>query len=200
MRKILFFDTETNGLPRSYKAHYTDVDNWPRLVQLAWIQTDENGYILNESNKVVRPVDFTIPEAASQVHGITQERAIQEGENIADVILPFINAANESMVLVAHNIAFDFNIIAAEFLRYWTPSGQDRFFEMPKYCTMQGLTNWVKAPSKFPGGYKWPTLKELHYKVFGADFEGAHDAMADISATLNCFIELRRIGVIKLDI
>ena len=34
----LFFDTETTGLPRRWNAPVTDVDNWPRLVQLAWIE------------------------------------------------------------------------------------------------------------------------------------------------------------------
>lgn len=35
--KYLFIDTETTGLPKEYDAPYTDIDNWPRLVQLAWI-------------------------------------------------------------------------------------------------------------------------------------------------------------------
>jgi hypothetical protein len=33
----LFFDTETTGLPKSWKAPVTDVNNWPRLVQLAFL-------------------------------------------------------------------------------------------------------------------------------------------------------------------
>jgi hypothetical protein len=33
----LFFDTETTGLPKNYKAPVTDLNNWPRLVQLAWL-------------------------------------------------------------------------------------------------------------------------------------------------------------------
>ena len=32
----LIFDTETTGLPRDYSAPITQLDNWPRLVQLAW--------------------------------------------------------------------------------------------------------------------------------------------------------------------
>jgi len=33
----LFFDTETTGLPKKWKAPITDLDNWPRLVQLAYL-------------------------------------------------------------------------------------------------------------------------------------------------------------------
>ncbi len=40
---FLFFDTETTGLPRNWQAPLEDLDNWPRLVQLAWLLMDENG-------------------------------------------------------------------------------------------------------------------------------------------------------------
>jgi len=33
----LFFDTETTGLPKNWKAPVTDLNNWPRLVQLAYL-------------------------------------------------------------------------------------------------------------------------------------------------------------------
>ena len=33
----LFFDTETTGLPRNWSAPVSDLNNWPRLVQIAWI-------------------------------------------------------------------------------------------------------------------------------------------------------------------
>ena len=36
----LFFDTETTGLPLRWNAPITDIANWPRLVQLAWIVYD----------------------------------------------------------------------------------------------------------------------------------------------------------------
>ena len=34
MKTILFFDTETTGLPVDYKATYANVNNWPRLCGL----------------------------------------------------------------------------------------------------------------------------------------------------------------------
>ncbi|MCP4457898.1 MAG: hypothetical protein GY816_07730 [Cytophagales bacterium] len=43
---------------------------------------------------------------------------------------------------------------------------------------------------------KWPSLSELHYKLFRRGFDEAHDAAADIQATAKCFWELRRIGVV----
>jgi len=31
---FLIFDTETTGLPRNYNAPLSDLDNWPRIVQI----------------------------------------------------------------------------------------------------------------------------------------------------------------------
>jgi hypothetical protein len=39
----LFFDNETTVLPRNWKAPVTDLNNWPRVVQLAYLLYDENG-------------------------------------------------------------------------------------------------------------------------------------------------------------
>ena len=36
----LIFDTETTGAPKNWKAPVSDVDNWRRLVQIAWLQYD----------------------------------------------------------------------------------------------------------------------------------------------------------------
>ena len=35
--KLLFFDTETTGLPSDYNAPINNSHNWPRLVQISWI-------------------------------------------------------------------------------------------------------------------------------------------------------------------
>ena len=32
----LIFDTETTGLPKNWNAPVSDIDNWPRCVQIAW--------------------------------------------------------------------------------------------------------------------------------------------------------------------
>ena len=68
----LFFDTETTGVPRNYYAPVTDTNNWPRLVQLGWIVTDEYGNILKRCSRIIRPEGFSIPaEAASCIRTVT---------------------------------------------------------------------------------------------------------------------------------
>ena len=52
-----------------------------------------------------------------------------------------------------------------------------------------------------PGGrggqFKWPTLTELHQKLFNKGFGEAHDAAYDVDATARCFFELCRLRVIQ---
>ena len=85
----VFFDTETTGLPRNWKAPVTDLDNWPRLVQLAWLVFDKDGNELAFADHIVRPDGFTIPKDASDVHRITTERALAEGEALLSVMEKF---------------------------------------------------------------------------------------------------------------
>ena len=54
----LFFDTETTGLPRNWKAPVTDLDNWPRMVQIAWILTDGEGEQLDIADYIIKPGVF----------------------------------------------------------------------------------------------------------------------------------------------
>ena len=68
---ILFFDTETTGIPKNYDAPISDVNNWPRLVQLAFIKTDWDGNIIESRDFVIRPEGFIIPNDASKIHGIS---------------------------------------------------------------------------------------------------------------------------------
>lgn len=137
----LFFDTETTGLPKNWKAPVTDLNNWPRLVQLAYLYYDINGNIISGGDFIIKPVGFTIPEEASQIHGISTEKAIEVGKALIDVLLEFQALIDKSEYLVAHNISFDEKIVGAEFLRNNLPN---IIASRRKICTMQGTTNFCK--------------------------------------------------------
>jgi DNA polymerase III epsilon subunit-like protein len=187
----IFFDTETTGVPRNYKAPTTDTDNWPRLVQLGWILMDSEGNKMAQHDYIVRPVGFKIPAEAASVHGITTEKALEEGRDLAEVIDEFMADFDKATFIVGHNISFDQNIVGAELVRLNRP---DVMTSKRTFCTMQAGTNFCKIPGKY--GYKWPKLMELYVKLFGHDFEGAHNAMSDIDATQECFWEMRKRGLI----
>lgn len=186
---ILFFDTETTGLPKDYKAPVTKLENWPRMVQLAWMRFDRGGKLLDQSNHIIRPEGFTITRDASRVHGITTERARREGEPLRDVLASFTNAIEQSALLVAHNMDFDEKIVGAEFLRC---DILPNLLDAPRLCTMKTTTELCQLPGGY--GFKWPRLDELHQHLFGQPFQDAHDASVDVCICAKCFFELVRTG------
>jgi DNA polymerase III epsilon subunit-like protein len=183
----LFFDTETTGIPADYQAPSMNTDNWPRLVQIAWVLTDEKDNMINTANLMVRPDGFTIPTDAAKVHGITTEVAMNEGIPLSEAIHQFIDDLNTATYIVGHNIDFDKKIVGAEMIRLGMKDIMD---SKKSYCTMQSSINFCKIPGKY--GYKYPKLQELYKKLFGTEFDNAHDAMSDIEATAKCFWELRK--------
>ncbi len=187
----LFFDTETTGVPRNWKAPVTDLNNWPRLVQLAYLLYDDNGNKISQGDHIVRPDGFIIPSDASRIHGISTEKAQKEGFAIQSVLQEFQSVINQADFLVAHNMSFDEKIVGAEFLRNKMADGTAT---KRKICTMLSTTNYCQLEG--PYGYKWPKLSELHYKLFRTGFKEAHNASVDIHATARCFWELKRLGKI----
>lgn len=186
----LFFDTETTGIPRIYDAPTADLSNWPRLVQLAWLITDDAGAERKSAEFIVRPEGFTIPTEAARVHGISTERALREGVDLAGVLAEIVPDLEAAELLVAHNIRFDEKILGAELLRAGHP---DLPAAKPRRCTMQESTDHCALPGNY--GFKWPRLQELHVKLFDAPFAGAHDALTDVRACARCYFELKRLGV-----
>lgn len=189
----LFFDTETTGLPKNYNAPASDSDNWPRLVQLAWLQYNDDEQLEQTGNLIVKPIGFDIPQEATNIHGISTEKAVNEGIALADALIEFNAIVRKSTILVAHNISFDEKIIEAEYLRYYPTANLS---EIKKICTKNASTNYCKIPGRY--GYKWPSLMELHELLFGIQFEDAHDALVDVKACAKCFFELKKRNVINI--
>ena len=187
----LFFDTETTGLPRNWKAPVSDLNNWPRLIQLAFLYYDSNGNKISGGDFIIKPEGFTIPADASRIHGISTERALRQGQSILSVLQTFNSLIEQASYLVAHNMSFDEKIVGAEFLRNGM---QNSIQSKSKICTMERTTNFCAIDG--PYGYKWPKLSELHYKLFRTGFDEAHNAAVDITATARCFWELRKLGKI----
>lgn len=195
--KLLFFDTETTGVPKNYKASYTEVDNWPRVLSLAWMLTDTVGNVLNRQYHLIKPDGWEVPKEPFWINnGYTQERSLAEGKPIAEIIEMFQKDVQETNALVAHNIMFDHHIVWAEIIRLGgTPRSG-----LAKICTMQKSTNVCKIPHTNGRGYKWPKLEETYRHLFGCDFANAHDALADVQACMECFWQLVELGVIDLSI
>lgn len=186
----LFFDTETSGLPRNWNAPASDLENWPRLVQLAWIQYDSSGNEISGKNRIIKPEGFEIPFSSTMIHGITNKRALETGIPLQKALNEFLQAVNTSNLLVAHNMNFDEKVISSELIR----TGKN-LPSINKFCTMETTADFCKIPHR--NGYKWPKLTELHKKLFNSNFNGAHDASNDVLACARCFFELKNRGIIE---
>ncbi|MBL4586999.1 MAG: PHP domain-containing protein, partial [Flavobacteriales bacterium] len=192
----LIYDTETTGLPKNYKAPLTDSDNWPRLVQLAWQLHADDGSLLEAQNFIVRPDGFDIPYNSEKIHGISTEKALNEGLPLEEVLDFFSEVLSRTQVIAGHNIEFDNSIMGAEYLRL---SDTNPITEFPSVDTKNESTHYCAIPGGRGGKFKWPKLTELHVKLFNEAFDEAHNAAADVAATARCFFVLVRLQVISND-
>lgn len=199
---ILFFDCESNGLPKDYKAPMQVVDNWPRVIQLAWLLSDYEGNTINQGERLIRPDCWTVPKEKFWIdHGFSQEKSMKEGIWIRQALTEFLEDQTKCELMVSHNIAFDYNVVGAEMIRY-----KMKGKKVDKICTMETTINFCCIPfegqraymSKKEGKFKWPKLEELYKVLFKKDFEAAHSAGGDVAALKECFFELVKRGIIKL--
>jgi len=157
----LVFDTETTGLVKNKLP--PEHPDQPRLVQIAIVQLDDDFNVIQKVSMIVKPDGFTIPKEASDVHGITQDKAEKYGLPIETILSVFNQMCLQSDELVAHNLKFDQLLMRSEAFRNNVP---DRIQGMDTFCTMEASRNHVATP---PTGkmvatgitqYKSPSLTE----------------------------------------
>ncbi|MFB9051675.1 DNA polymerase III subunit alpha [Formosa undariae] len=186
----LIFDTETTGLPKRWDAPFSDTDNWPRCIQIAWQLHDELGNCIEHQDYLVKPEGFNIPYDAEKIHGISTELAEEQGIPLAEVLEKFNIALSKTKFVVGQNVGFDLNIMGAEFFR---EDVANQLQELPVLDTCTELTaKLCEIPGGRGGRFKLPTLTELHQFLFNKPFGEAHNATADVEATTRCFFELIR--------
>lgn len=194
---ILFYDTETTG-----KWHFdlpVDHDAQPDLVQLAAVLCDEEGKELSKLSCIIRPDGWLVQAEAAAIHGISDYRARSTGVPLVSALALFSALCSVSNKVVGHNLAFDWNIMERSYWRI------NRAHRLPQTmtCTMLTLTPVLKLPK--PNGrssakdpYKWVGLQESYMHAFGKKFEGAHDALADVEATMAIYFWAKERGVAEV--
>lgn len=199
---ILAFDIETTGLAKNLNASYEDVENWPYIVQIGYqIISGFGQEVIKEGDYILRPKGFTIPESSTSIHGISNSDALNNGWNRRDFYIFFVEQLRHIHYLVVHNSDFDINVLKCELLRY-TDLSKDEinhlFNKLRIICTMKKSTELCKIKrSEYSDEYKYPSLNELYKFLFGKKIEDAHNAKNDARATVDCFIELSKKGIIR---
>ncbi len=194
---VLYFDTETTGLPRRRNALPTDFEAYDsaRVVELAWqLRADER--VLRSEQHLVYPEGFDIGAFVTGIHGVSTEMAITYGEPVSDVLSSFAKAVAMCDEIVAHNLDFDQGVVLSENARLEHPfSALSRAFDTKRLtCTMKGTKDIVKARGQ-TGVIKWPRLSELYFHCFGKEPPDQHTALGDVTAMADCVRELKTRGI-----
>jgi len=185
----LFFDTETTGLP-DWKTP-SGGDKQPHMVQLAALLVDvDTRQIIESMDVIIKPDGWVIPQDVIDIHGITNERAIEVG-------IPEEEALNQFLALwnfrsrVAHNTTFDNRIIRIATKRYSDESIITAWKEGEYECTGLLSKPIMKMGKKGKYGYKMPKLIEAYEFFTGLKLDNAHNAMDDTRACMSVYFGIQ---------
>lgn len=190
--KYLFFDTETTGIPYTYKkSPLEDKYNWPHIVSICWVLYDP---ITQKTSPfyyyVLQPNGFTIPPEASAIHGISQSYAFTHGQPAATILQAFCKHAAQADKIIAHNLHFDKNVLLND-LQWFLSScpTQLPWSAEKEFCTMMDNIETCKIPfANGKPGYKYPKLDELYAHVFGKPApQDAHNAERDVRVLVEIY-------------
>jgi DNA polymerase-3 subunit epsilon len=109
---VAVFDLETTGLDLREA----------RIVTACALELDEFGEPVGQNHEWLADPGIEIPEAASNVHGVTTEIARAKGRNSKEVVAELIETISgfflRGIPVVAYNAPYDFTILHHEALRH----------------------------------------------------------------------------------
>ena len=184
----IILDTETSGLPTgigygrfpSYRK-LSDYDT-ARIVSIAWI-VSRGDQVVQQAYYVVKPDGFLISPESQAIHGISQEDAERDGIPITEVFAELIPLLESCASIVAHNVAFDSNVIMSELFRYNYENTLEILKNKNFICTM-------KKGKEIMNYYKKPRLEELYQFLYNEPISNAHNAQFDTYYCYLCFIKM----------
>lgn len=203
--KVVYFDTETNGLPKVRGGADTDIGNHPEPIEIAW-QIWEDGVLLKRRSILIKPhPDIVWNMESAGFHKIYKSFALANGLPGTEVFNEFREDCLSCDAIVAHNLAFDLPVVKCACLRLWPTETGFGWIPAKQICTMKLTTQVCQLPfkdSKYPqrpGSYKQPTLAELHTFLFGnvGNYE-AHRASSDVDCLVACAQELMNRNILVL--
>jgi len=182
MNLLLFYDTETAGLPIFKEP--SDHPDQPHFVQIAAKLVDA------DTRKTVASIDLTvkplwgdIPEEMTAIHGISTVYAHAIGVKEVVALGCFLDLAM-GHTRVAYNEQFDARIIRIAQSRYGFSEDDLEVWKTGNAeCCM-------KMAQKHIGG-KFPKLIAAHQHFLGKVFDGQHTAMGDVDACIAVYFAIK---------
>ena len=187
---LLFIDTEATGLPKKWNRHYSFTDNWPHAVQVSWLIYSKEGKKIKEENYFINNDDCEISPTALSIHGITKSFLKQNGEPRCDVLGRLsLDIEQYQPMVVGHFISLDYHIIGADYYREKIDNPLEK---LSTFCIMNASQHLQQNPN-----YKFLRLGNLYELLFKQPLLNQHNALADATATADCFFELAKRNEIK---
>ena len=187
---FLLFDVSTNGKPKNWKAHFTDTFSWPKITHLAWLLYDKKGELTQEQDFLISPTGFELDPMSLKRSGLDEDLMAKKGVPIKEALIAFEQALASAIYIFAFNLQYNENVVLAEFYR---ANLEQSLTRCERFCLMRESTYFCKIKGR-DGGYKWPSLTELHAKLFNSSFEGVGNAKKDLMAISRCFNRLLNLG------
>jgi DNA polymerase-3 subunit epsilon len=186
---LLFVDIESSGLPQDWEVPYSDEENWPHTVQVAWFVYTKDGQQVKSENHYIRPDGFEVKPSSIAVHHLTPEFLLAQGKSRREVLLLLQEELQRYRpMVIGHFMQFDYHVLSADFFREGLASP---FENLPIFCTMIASSGLTHLPRK-----KHLRLGELYSHLFHRSLENQHNAVTDARATAESFFELRTRRVI----
>lgn len=162
-KPIVFFDLESSGLNTETA----------RIVQIATIKYFPDGNV-EEKEYLINPEE-DIPVEASDVHGITNEMVADKPtfKQFSKGLRAYFDGCD---IGGFNSNSYDINLLDAEFIRAglepidWNPALVDVFLLYKQLYSSK--------------------LSEIYKRFFGEELEGAHNAVADVIATVKILDKL----------
>ncbi len=191
--EVLVFDIETTGLPTSSRDKIGNFNNWPKVIQLAWILFDDEGKKISHNADYIK-INESIPLRVIEIHGITDEKLKNEGRDAKEVFKEFLADLNNCHTVIGHNIEFDGKVLEVDLIRNgFKPS----ISKKKMVCTMLSSIDYCRIYNSNGrnNSYKYPKLEELYQHLFypneyGFSIRNKHDAIIDSAITAKCYFEL----------
>lgn len=196
MNLAIFFDTETQGLPRF--SDPSEHPGQPHIVQLAAALVDlDTRKTISSMDVIVKPDGWTIPDEVAAVHGITTEMAGDLGVPEHEALDMFMGLW-KGRTRIAHNETFDARIIRIAQHRFcFGPPQLDEWSRGAAECTAKLATPILKLPptAKMRAAgrnhYKTANLGEAYEFFTGKPLENAHSAMADVKGCMAVYFAIQ---------
>jgi len=197
MNTIIFYDTETTGLPKFSLP--SEDPSQPRVTQIAAeLCIEETGEALASCSFLIAPDGWEMEPEAAAVTGFTMDHLCKYGVPIDMALNTFTELWFRADIRCGHNEPFDMRMLRIEYMRdlgysggTWNHEGEEMSFadywkKQPAYCTQTNSTKILNLPptermlAKRMKGPKSPNLREAYLHFTGKELDGAHNAMVDV--------------------